>query len=274
MSAIPGYPVIHVTVAPNGAAHVNIAGQHHDFPPGPVEDSRQAVIAYAAVFAAELRRPVRVQIVDPDGEWEVAVAADGTVAALAPEAPRRARSRRGTTTRLAPAQVRPPAAPQPATPVAPPPIPLPVEAPWAPAGERDDDTTAPPGPAAEKSQSEADSGPTALLKFSTGQSVDMTGAALIGRRPSPDPGEDGATLITIEDPTRELSRTHLRLDWAEGQLWATDTGSANGTFVEYVNGTRLELVPWQPQLLEDGDTVSIGGVRMTVTANRPRGESL
>lgn len=85
---IPAYPIVYVDVASDGSAHVNVAGRHEHFDPAPGDVTRRAVTAYAAAVAAELHRPVRTRITDPDGQWLVAVHPTGTVTDLA-EAPRK-----------------------------------------------------------------------------------------------------------------------------------------------------------------------------------------
>ena len=95
---IPAYPVVYVDVAVDGSAHVNVAGRHEHFDPAPSDVTRRAVTAYAAAVAAELRRPVRTRITDPDGQWLVAVHPTGTVTDLAEAPQKAARPRRQTVT--------------------------------------------------------------------------------------------------------------------------------------------------------------------------------
>ena len=66
---IPNYPVVHVTVQPDGSAHVNAAGDHQNYPPGSVDATREQVLAYAIAVATRLGRGVRMTTVDPDGAF-------------------------------------------------------------------------------------------------------------------------------------------------------------------------------------------------------------
>ena len=81
---IPSYPVVHVTVHPDGSAHVNAAGDHRNYPAGDIQDTRAQVTAYAIAVAARLGRGVRMTTTDPDGEWKLGVYPDGEVVDLAP----------------------------------------------------------------------------------------------------------------------------------------------------------------------------------------------
>lgn len=267
MSApVPAYPVVYVDVAPDGSAHVNVAGRHEHFDAAPSDVTRRAVTAYATAVAAELHRPLRMQITDPDGKWLVAVHPNGTVTDLAEPAEKARRPRkqavtvpataaatgRGTIgpppiTTPAPAVYQPPA--RPAGPIAPPPVAVDLE--HTHLARR----PTPPRPAA----------PTATLRFSTGDATQVSGAALIGRRPAADAGEDVDLLVSVDDESRMLSRTHLRIEWHDGALWATDRASSNGTTIERPGAAALELTPWQPFQLHDQDIAVLGDVRLTVS---------
>lgn len=254
---VPAYPVVYVD------------GRHDHFDPADPATTRQAVTGYAAAIAAELRRPVRMKITDPHGQWLVAVHPTGTVTELAdaPEKPKRPRRQRVTVpTAAAPAIVRAPA-PSPASAD----VTAPVDAPTR-------YTTAPPAEVSPEVEWELDQTrvirrgelaavlvPTAVLSFSTGDVARVTGAALIGRHPSPSDGEDIDLTVTVDDQSRQLSRTHLRVEWRDGGLWATDRDSANGTTVERPGQPPADLTPWQPLQLHEGDTLVLGDVHLIVS---------
>lgn len=69
------------------------------------------------------------------------------------------------------------------------------------------------------------------LHFSTGESVTVEGTGLIGRRPAPQPGEFFDGYVTIDDPGRSVSKTHLEFGHEGGAFWISDRFSANGTMV-------------------------------------------
>ncbi|BDI22032.1 hypothetical protein [Herbiconiux sp. L3-i23] len=69
------------------------------------------------------------------------------------------------------------------------------------------------------------------LHFSTGESVTVEGTGLVGRRPAPQPGEFFDGYVTIDDPGRSVSKTHLEFGQEGGVFWISDRFSANGTVV-------------------------------------------
>ena len=68
-----------------------------------------------------------------------------------------------------------------------------------------------------------------------------------------------ATTCNIVIDNKQVSRTHANLTWAGGQWSVSDAGSSGGTFV---NDRKLE--PGSTQRLADGDTLTLGPVRMAV----------
>ncbi len=262
MSApVPAYPVVYVDVALDGSAHVNVAGRHEHFHPAPSDVTRHAITAYATAVAAELHRPLRMQITDPEGKWLVAVHPNGTVTDLADPAEKARRPRKqavtvpatATTAGRVPITTPAPAVPsaQAARPIAPPPTPVDPDLEHTHLAQR---------PTPKRSAA-----PTATLRFSTGDVARVTGAALIGRRPATDDGENVDLLVSVDDESRMLSRTHLRIEWHDGALWATDRASSNGTTIERDDAAPLELTPWQPLQLHDQDVAVLGDVRLTVS---------
>lgn len=66
---------------------------------------------------------------------------------------------------------------------------------------------------------------------------------VIGRRPE---GAPGAHLIVIPDPTRTLSKTHVRLRLS-GEIWVVeDLGSTNGVVLVHDDGSEQQLEANQP----------------------------
>lgn len=54
-----------------------------------------------------------------------------------------------------------------------------------------------------------------------------------------------------------VSRRHCKISYREGKCFVEDLGSANGTFL---NGKRL--APYLPHVLEDGDELQLGHVKL------------
>jgi hypothetical protein len=70
-----------------------------------------------------------------------------------------------------------------------------------------------------------------VLQFSTGESVTVHGSGLLGRNPIPQPGEFFDHLVTISDPGKSVSKTHLEFGQEGGAFWVSDRFSGNGSVV-------------------------------------------
>jgi hypothetical protein len=70
-----------------------------------------------------------------------------------------------------------------------------------------------------------------ILQFSTGENLTVSGTGLIGRNPLAEPGEYFDSLVSIVDPGKSVSKTHLEFGQDGGQFWISDRYSANGTVV-------------------------------------------
>ncbi|WP_396598907.1 FHA domain-containing protein [Frigoribacterium sp. R86507] len=70
-----------------------------------------------------------------------------------------------------------------------------------------------------------------VLQFSTGESITVDGTGLVGRAPTPQPGERFDQLVRIVDPGKSVSKTHLEFGQEGGALWVSDRWSGNGTVV-------------------------------------------
>lgn len=95
----------------------------------------------------------------------------------------------------------------------------------------------------------------ATLAFDSGERFAITGAALIGRNPTPSPGEVVDHLLPIADDTRSVSKTHLLI--AVRPLAAVDRASTNGSSV-LRSGAEHPLEPGRPFPLAAGDVVRFG----------------
>ena len=130
-------------------------------------------------------------------------------------------------------------------------------------------------PPATPDDSDADAGgdgatpAVATLAFSTGETVDVDRAILVGR--APEPGRHPTTgqprLVAVPSPNQEISSTHLEVrpgDGADhGSAVVTDLGSTNGTLLVQPGLPPEDLlagvtVPLQPgAILDVGDGVTI-----------------
>lgn len=232
---IPAYPVLVVDVHQDGSAHANVAGRHINYPAAPAVDTRAAVTQYAAELATTLGRPIRMTTTDPHGTWHLAVHPDGTVTDLAPPAGRR---------RLPQLEHTP-----------------------TPDGGRALTASVPTAAPATVELVDVEGvsrGAIATLRFGTGDVARVAGSALIGRRPAAVDGELVDQLVTIDDLTRTVSKTHLLVAWVNGQLWITDRHSGNGSQIRRPVAQRTDLAPGRPYSVRHGDVVHIGGQRFTI----------
>lgn len=159
-----------------------------------------------------------------------------------------------------PAEVEAPRPPEPAVPAPA----LPTTAPAVP-------TTA-PKPAATATNSTEASAPTsasyAALLLDTGQSIPVNRTIVLGRAPSPQRATDSP--IPVEDQTRSLSRTHVRIAPSEGGITIEDLNSANGTRARSPNGQTHTLVPGQPIELPMNSQLLLGERLISVVDLRQR----
>ena len=161
-------------------------------------------------------------------------------------------------------------APRPPEPAVPAPA-LPTTAPAVP-------TTAPavpataPKPAATATNSTTASAPAsasyAALLLDTGQSIPVNRTIVLGRAPSPQRATDSP--IPVEDQTRSLSRTHVRIAPSEGGITIEDLNSANGTRARSPNGQTHTLVPGQPIELPMNSQLLLGERLISVVDLRQR----
>ncbi|WP_191907851.1 RDD family protein [Nocardioides cynanchi] len=112
---------------------------------------------------------------------------------------------------------------------------------------------------------EASPAPSAWgLVFDTGERVRVESVVLIGRRPEPREGEQGARLVGLPSTDMSVSKTHAQVALApDGTLVVTDRGSTNGSVLRR-QGVARRLTAGRPATLLDGDVVNLGDRTMTV----------
>ena len=132
-------------------------------------------------------------------------------------------------------------------------------------------TTA-PKPAATATNNTTASAPAsasyAALLLDTGQSIPVNRTIVLGRAPSPQRATDSP--IPVEDQTRSLSRTHVRIAPSEGGITIEDLNSANGTRARSPNGQTHTLVPGQPIELPMNSQLLLGERLISVVDLRQR----
>jgi hypothetical protein len=97
-----------------------------------------------------------------------------------------------------------------------------------------------------------------VLQFSTGESVTVFGTGLLGRNPAPQPGEYFDQLVSISDPGKSVSKTHLEFGQETGSFWVSDRFSGNGSLVREPGAVPKRLQPGKRYRIVRGSRVDIG----------------
>lgn len=97
-----------------------------------------------------------------------------------------------------------------------------------------------------------------VLHFSTGERTAVHGTGLLGRLPRPQPGERFDDLLTVHDPGKSVSKTHLELGRDGDDLWVSDRHSGNGTVIRHIDGSIRRCEPGRRYRVERGARVDIG----------------
>jgi pSer/pThr/pTyr-binding forkhead associated (FHA) protein len=105
------------------------------------------------------------------------------------------------------------------------------------------------------------------LDLSDGRRLTIRGQALIGRAPVAAPGEEIAQLVTVNDPARSVSTTHVALAVDDTGAWIVDRGSTNGTVVTLPDGQQILCVPWQRVRVAVGARVRFGDASFLVATD-------
>ena len=106
------------------------------------------------------------------------------------------------------------------------------------------------------------------LVLEDGRTIPLDRAVVLGRRPTQPPGRP-VHLIAVEDTTRTLSKSHIRVDADDDSPFVTDLGSTNGSALITSTG-QLELHPRQPRRIPAGQVVKFGEHRFTVERSTAR----
>ena len=80
------------------------------------------------------------------------------------------------------------------------------------------------------------------LVLPNGTALAIEGPMLVGRRPDAQAGPPRARLVTIDDPRRTVSRSHLVVAPIQGGVRATDVSGRSGIVVESVDGAERHVL--------------------------------
>lgn len=149
----------------------------------------------------------------------------------------------------APAAAPAPAAPQPA--VAP--APVAIAPPVAP-----HESTLDPDTENTRLVPRGSTGARFVLQFSTGESYTVIGSGIIGRNPAPEPGEAVDHIVTIVDPGRSVSKSHLEFGQDNGVFWVSDRHSGNGSVIREPGSEPRYCEPGRRYRVVRGTRIDIG----------------
>lgn len=97
-----------------------------------------------------------------------------------------------------------------------------------------------------------------VLQFSTGESVTVSGAGLIGRNPAAQPGEYVDQLVSIFDVGKSVSKTHLEFGQEGGRFWVSDRYSTNGSVVRQPEAEPRRCEPGRRYFVVRGTRIDVG----------------
>ena len=167
-----------------------------------------------------------------------------------------------------------PAAPAPAAPAAPvgPPVDLPPPADLDDDGDHDGQTIVtaelPSVPGSVVSDEPAERpAPAVELVLSTGPRIEMDRPVLLGRAPEAArfAGTEVPRLVSVSNPERDVSATHVEVRPAGGHVVVTDLSSTNGTVLHLPDQPPFRLQPGTGVPVEAGAVIELGaGVTVTV----------
>lgn len=96
------------------------------------------------------------------------------------------------------------------------------------------------------------------LTFDDGSIQYARSSVVLGRDPVPDAAHPNAERITVRDPDRTISKTHLVMTVHGDSVVVEDLNSTNGTVVVAPNGERSAALPGTPIWAGAGSTVEFG----------------
>ncbi len=97
-----------------------------------------------------------------------------------------------------------------------------------------------------------------LLIFDTGQRELLPARAVANLGRTPSASVEGDLTVRVDDPSRTISKNHVRLEQARSGAWVTDLGSTNGTSLIREDGTATPLRAGERVAVDDGVRVRMG----------------
>jgi hypothetical protein len=105
--------------------------------------------------------------------------------------------------------------------------------------------------------------PRWLIQLPEGGETAVGSVLLVGRNPAAFDAYPGAELLSVDDSTQSVSKTHAAFEVDEQGLWVHDLNSTNGVWV--VRGDEVtEAVPGRRVQVHEGSSVELGDYVLTV----------
>jgi hypothetical protein len=98
----------------------------------------------------------------------------------------------------------------------------------------------------------------AVLRASTGATVDVVSSVLVGRAPASDRARvPDPELLTVTSPSHDISRTHLEVFASGWDVGVTDLHSTNGTVLVAPDASIRTMDPGETALVELGTSLEL-----------------
>lgn len=104
----------------------------------------------------------------------------------------------------------------------------------------------------------------AWIVLDSGTRIEVDSVLLLGR--DPEHARPGEQVVSVPDPGRSVSRTHVRIGVDDTGVWVEDAFSANGTTCRTPGGGTLAIARGQRTVVPPGTTVLLGDRFLTVHA--------
>ena len=104
-----------------------------------------------------------------------------------------------------------------------------------------------------------------VVLFDNGRREVLNGTLIIGRDPAPSAVDPGAALISIDDPTMSVSKTHMAIGLDGDKPWVEDRNSTNGVLL-ITRGETVKIVAGKRVRIGVGASVRFGDRSVSVVA--------
>jgi len=104
-----------------------------------------------------------------------------------------------------------------------------------------------------------------VLRFDDAGVRRVVGGALIGRGPVARPDDTDLELVTLDDPSMSVSKTHLAVGVDASGVWVEDRNSTNGVSVVEPDGSVLKVLVGRRVRVMRDSRINFGDRWLTVS---------